>query len=281
MNLYEILKENMVRFKTKNLIHEQQVINDTHPEHLLSYWEKQFIWFPGKLKPVKLVSDEGLTFKYRQIAQIYVSKAEADNLTGAWSEFTKTLKTDFPDVYKAMNGGPGSESMGIMVNKDYKQSAGFTITLIGPRKTKLDAAVVYAPNTYTWNRLTDRAWNTDSSSDDDSIPLDKSILFTDIYVSAPAKPGSEYELSSQLNKLARAAGIDVYKKVFKKAGGRVINRTNVADMNHPGVESQLQYAVVFINDPAYDEIRTTAYPDLDTHIYGKGVKTIDKSITEI
>jgi len=69
--------------------------------------------------------------------------------------------------------------------------------------------------------------------------------------------------------------------VFKQAGGRVINRVNVADMNHPGVPSKLQYAVVFIDDPAYNEIRTNTYPDLDTHIYGKGIKKLDKSITEV
>ena len=266
MNLYEILKENMVRFKTKNLIDEQQFQNDINPEYPLSYWEKQFIWFPGKLKPVKLKSDDGLVFKYRQIAKILVPKAIADNLTGAWDKFVKTLKAEYPNVYKTINGGPGSESMGIMVNKDYKQSSEFTIILIGPRKTTWDVAVITASSKSTWDDLTNKGWRTNSSSDSDSIPLDKNILRTNIYVTGPTGPASESTLFDDLRSLSSANGISLNRK-FNRAGGRVINRANLEDINHPGKKSQLQYMVVFIDSEEYTDLRNELYPNIMNNIF--------------
>lgn len=274
MDIFQILKENMIRFKTKNLnedsFQQYKGVYKTWPE-----WQKEGFNWVGTKYAVKATTD-----KYDQPLQlvpIYIMDVPKNNTklgdtdrNEAFQHFYKNLKKKSPDYINRAHKG--------MVIKD---SGSDYILACLVSENELEAAVINMPWNQTWDRLTDKAWNTDSSSDDDSIPYNNIVLFTDIYVTGPAKPGAEYELSSQLNKLARAAGIDVYKKVFKKAGGRVINRTNVADMNHPGVESQLQYAVVFINDPAYDEIRTKAYPNLDTHIYGRGIKKLDRSIIEM
>ena len=274
MDIFQILKENMIRFKTKNLnedsFQQYKGVYKTWPE-----WQNEgFSWVDTKYAIKATTDKHDQPLKLHPIYMMDVPKNNTKlgdtDRNEAFQYFYKNLKQKSPDYINHAHKG--------MV---IKESGSDYILACLVSENELDVAVVTRSYNQTWDRLTDKAWNTDSSSADDSIPLDKSILFTDIYVSAPAKPGSEYELSSQLHSLARAAGINVNKKVFKQAGGRVINRTNVADMNHPGVESQLQYAVVFINDPAYDEIRTTTYPNLDTHIYGKGVKKLDKSIIEM
>jgi len=277
MDMFQILKENMIRFKTKNLneSNSSQYESQYQP---WSWWQKNgFSWYSTKYTITATTDEENQPLKLYPIYLIDipinndklgndVSKKEAFN------EFLKSLEAE----------APGYD------NPDRYPHYGFIIKMTGTHYI-LICLVVKKPigvahvvtSKRTWDGLTDRGWRTNSSADSDRIPLDKNVLFTDIYVSGPASGGDVSELSSQLHSLAGRADINVTKKVFKRAGGRVINRVNVADMNHPGVPSKLQYAVVFIDDPAYDEIRLETYPDLDTHIYGKGGKKPDKFITEV
>jgi hypothetical protein len=279
MDMFRILKENMIRFKTKNLNEASGNLTPYEKKYEpWPWWQKNgFNWYSTKYTITATTDENNQPLK---LYPIYLIDIPIDNSKlgddvskkEAFNEFLKSLKAKAPDYN----------------NPDRYPHYGFIIKTTGTHyiliclivKKPIGPAIVITSKR-TWDALTDRGWRTNSSADSDSIPLDKNVLFTDIYVSGPASSADVSGLSSDLYSLSSANGININKKAFKQAGGRVINRVNVADINHPGVESKLQYAVVFIDDSAYDEIRLETYPDIDDHIYGRGVRSIDKSIVEV
>lgn len=278
MDPFHILRENMFRFKTKNL-NEQTDIEDYHGQSKTwDEWKKLgFNWY-GQYNAKQLTSMDNvlLHFKpaYMESIPKNTTKIQNANLKNSFLYFKKTLKNNLPDV-NFMNMDPDS---GLI----YKDEANkYIFAYIKSDIKNLQPAIIKVTQSkkQTWDQLTNKAWRTSKISAD--IPLDSYMLFTDMYVKGPAKVGAEYALQDNLKILASNAGIRFNKSEFRNAGGRVIERTNVQDLNNPDKPSELQYMVAFIDDPAYDDIRLQTYPDIDNHIWGRGVKTIDKSIREI